>query len=231
MIAMLKKLIIEDYKCVGAIFDGSASITYLIYPELAQLNDDWLDKMCELHKISIVVVYIPANKWNDDLTPWAELGEAPGCPPFAGKAKEFLSTLLKQIIPGVEQKFELSSNLTRDLMGVSLGGLFTLWQWMDCEVFHNIACLSGSFWYIGFLKWFESQQIPPKTGKAFFLLGEDEPHSHVKAFDSVGKNTEEIVEKLKNSGIKVDFKWVPGNHFSQPVHRAELALNFLYNCD
>ena len=66
-------------------------------------------------------------------------------------------------------------------------------------------------------------------GKAYFLLGEEEPKAHIRAYQSVGENTQHIVEKLKNAGIDVTFEWVPGNHFSRPVHRAEKALDNLYS--
>lgn len=50
-----------------------------------------------------------------------------------------------------------------------LSGLFTLWQWMIDDTFRNIICLSGSFWYEGFVGWIRSFEIPRKTGKAYFF--------------------------------------------------------------
>ncbi|MCH5225796.1 MAG: hypothetical protein J1D77_07325 [Muribaculaceae bacterium] len=221
---MSTKIKVKGFECVVAPYPGSSIITYLIYPALEQLESKWLERMAEVHKENVAMVYVPAEEWNDALTPWPEPGEAKGCPPFAGKAPEFLKLLQEEIIPEVEKTCGLSGNFTRNLIGVSLSGLFTLWQWLLNDTFDSIACLSGSFWYVGFLEWFEKQAIPQKTGQAYFLLGVEEPHSNVKAFQCVGVNTEAIVERLKNSGIKVEFEWVPGNHFSRPVHRAEKAL-------
>lgn len=225
---MLTKVKINSFDCHAATLAKADTACYLIYPQLAELNDEWLERMSQSHGINLVAVYVPADKWNDCLTPWPEPGEAPGCPPFAGKADEFLSLLTRDIIPKVDKAAGLSGIKYRDLMGVSLGGLFTFWQWMTCSFFRNIACLSGSFWFVGFIEWFEKQPVPQKEGKAFFLLGEEEPLSHVKAFQSVGKNTETIVKRLQDSGILTQFEWVPGNHFSRPVHRAEKALEALY---
>ncbi|MBD5414697.1 MAG: hypothetical protein HDR46_00265 [Bacteroides sp.] len=73
-------------------------------------------------------------------------------------------------------------------------------------------------------------QIPHKTGKAFFLLGDQEAHSKVKAFNSVGINTAEIIQILKTSGINAEFESVPGNHFANGIARLEKAFNALY-CD
>lgn len=224
----MKTFVIENYKCVCVPTPEALATTFMIYPEIVPFNDEWIEKMALDLNISLVMVYVPADQWNDALTPWPEPGEAKGCPPFAGKASDFLKILQNKIVPTVKQKCNIPEQSPCDLVGVSLGGLFTLWQWMICDTFRNIACLSGSFWYVDFIQWFRKQTIPAKTGKAFFLLGEEEPLSHVEAFKSVGVNTEEIVNSLKEKGIKVTFDWVPGNHFSRPVHRATLALTSLY---
>ena len=226
---MIKKIVISNFQCHCVPFNGSNQAVYLIYPELAELSDEWLEKMSSLYKRSVVAVYVPADKWNDVLTPWPEPGEAKGCPPFAGKSKEFLNLLTSQILPGAENALGNLKIVNRDLIGVSLSGLFTLWQWILCDTFNSIGCLSGSFWYNGFLSWFDAQTLPKKGGKAFFLLGDEEPHSHVKAFQSVGVNTEAIVKRLKDGGLDVSFQWVPGNHFSRPVHRAEKAFEALFS--
>lgn len=221
---MLQKLTVEGYECVCAPVAQSSSIVYLIYPALEEFEDEWLLRMSDLHKTSLVMVYVPVDQWNDALTPWPEPEEAKGCPPFGGESARFLKLLQDKIIPEVEKSCNIPPLTPRDLMGVSLGGLFTLWQWMECDTFRSIACLSGSFWYVGFIEWFMKQPIPQKSGKAYFLLGEEEPHAHVKAFQSVGVNTEEVVKRLQAAHIPVTFEWVPGNHFSRPVHRAEKAL-------
>ena len=231
---MITKLNIKGYQCHLAENVAADTITYMIYPALEQLEDRWLERMAELHKIHVAIVYVPAEDWNNALTPWPEPPEAKGFDPFGGDASKFLDLLQKEIIPAVESKVKITS---RDLLGVSLSGLFTLWQWMICDTFRNIASLSGSFWYHGFMDWFDGklpslqslrQETPDCKGKAYFLLGEEEPKARIEAYQSVGKNTLHVVEKLKNAGIDVTFDWVPGNHFSRPVHRAEKALDNLY---
>lgn len=220
---------IKGYDCHLATHKGAEKVVYLIYPELVEFKDEWLERMSEHLRENIIAVYVPADDWNDSLTPWPEPGETKTAPPFGGKSEEFLKILQTGIIPEMEKTAGLEENVERDLLGVSLGGLFTLWQWIMCDTFKSISCLSGSFWYEGFLEWFQthSDNLASKTGKAYFLLGEEEPHSHIKAFQSVGENTETIVEKLKNMGIKTEFEWVPGNHFSDPVHRAQKGLEGL----
>ena len=99
---------------------------------------------------------------------------------------------------------------------------------MECDTFWSIASLSGSFWYEGFIEWMRKIQIPHKTGKGFFLLGDQESHSNVRVFNSVGINTAEIIRILKTSGTNAEFESVPGNHFANGIARLEKAFNALY---
>ena len=224
---MTDKIQIEGFNISYFPFQESKKLIYMIYPDMVTFTDEWQEKMANQYKVSIAVIYIPSSQWNDLLTPWPEPGEAKGFPPFAGKAESFLATLQSKIIPTVESRIRFTNNFERDLLGVSLSGLFTLWQWLQCSFFKSIASLSGSFWYNGFIEWFDSQKIQYKTGKAFFLLGKQEPKAPVKAYQSVGINTESIVERLKQTGIDVEFEWVAGDHFANPIPRAELAIGFL----
>lgn len=75
------------------------------------------------------------------------------------------------------------------------------------------------------MDWFRKQNFTGKTGKAFFLLGTQEPKSNVAAFNSVGVNTEAIVKALKESGVNVEFRWVPGNHYQHGMERLNLAMD------
>lgn len=224
----IKTLQVGDLKC-EIVGDGTASnrIVYMIYPAMAVLPDNLIEDLSTASKVSIVVVYVPSDQWNNYLTPWPEPGEAKGFPPFAGQASDFLKALTAEVIPQTDVALSLTAKPRRDLMGVSLSGLFTLWAWLLTDTFTSIACLSGSFWYAGFIEWFNRLTIPAKKGSAYFLLGRDEPKASIKAYRTVGVNTEIIVTRLKNAGIETTFQWVPGNHFSDPEGRARLAFTAL----
>lgn len=220
---MIQTLKIEDLTCelVGGY---SEKVTYVIYPYIEPLSESLMERMAAKHSTSIVAVYVPADEWNNYLTPWPEPPESKGFPPFGGEAAKFLSILTGEIIPQAEKTLGLSPGAERNLIGVSLSGLFALWEWLQNDTFHSLACLSGSFWYAGFMDWFDSREIPSKSGSAYFLLGKDEPKAKIKAYQSVGVNTEAVVERLEKAGVKVKFEWVPGNHFSDPVHRLETGF-------
>ena len=226
----MKTYQIGEYKCdlIGGVGQKIDTLTYMIYPGIEPLPGDWLGRMASESGGAIAVVYVPAPLWNDSLTPWPEPGETPDAPPFGGKAQEFLQELEQKIIPALESRLERGEGFKRNLIGVSLSGLFALWQWMQSDTFTSIACLSGSFWYAGFIEWFDAMPVPEKQGRAYFLLGRKEPEAHVRAFRCVGENTQMIVERLRSSGIPVEFEWVAGDHFSDPLGRARLAFKNLY---
>lgn len=225
----IKEIKVGDVKCECVAYEGSPEVTYMICPAIVPFKNEWLREMSQKYSTSLVAVYIPADGWNDMLTPWPEPGETKDAEPFGGKAPETLKLLQEQIIPQAEKVLNITGCKERNLIGVSLSGLFTLWQWMLCDSFNSVGCLSGSFWYNGFMQWLESIEIPSKKGEAFFLLGEKEPKAWIKAYRSVGENTEKIVDILKRKGINTEFKWVPGDHFADPTGRAEAALQGL-NC-
>ena len=224
---MTKELLIEGLKCVCVSEAYTSKVVYMIYPSVVPFTDEWLKEMSVKYGFSLVMVYVPASKWNDMLTPWPEPGETPDSPPFGGQSAMTLELLRDKVVPQTEKILGLTNVASRNLAGVSLSGLFTLWQWIQCDLFDSVASLSGSFWYNGFIDWFENRSIPKKDGKAYFLLGNKEPKSWIKAYRSVGENTEKIVSRLQSSGIPTTFQWVPGDHFADPLGRAESALSHL----
>lgn len=220
----MKTININNLKCACVANDGSKRVVYMIYPSVSVFTEDWLREQSEKYGCSIVMVYVGFNDWDNLLTPWPATGVPQGTDPFKGEAARFNQVLTEQVVPEAEKALGIADIEERDLIGVSLGGLFTLWQWMQFDTFRSIGCLSGSFWYEGFLNWFEEQPVPQKSGKAFFLLGTEEPKASVKAFQSVGDKTEAIVARLKSAGVTVEFEWVAGDHFANPIQRAEQAL-------
>ena len=224
---MIKEIEVENLRCVCVEKENSNKVIYMIYPAVVPFKHEWLAEESEKFGVPIVVIYIPAAGWNNMLTPWPEPGETKDAEPFGGDAAETWKVIREKVIPEAEKALGINEVEERDLIGVSLSGLFTLWQWLQNDTFTSIGCLSGSFWYPGFMKWFDKQTIPEKKGKAYFLLGDKEPKAWIKAYRSVGVNTEAIVTKLKEKGIQVAFEWVPGDHFADPSGRAVKALGSL----
>ncbi len=199
-------------------------ICYLLYP--FDRLEEWTERTAPEFGVSIAVV--TGMDWDNDLTPWPAKGQPPGSPDFKGNAAEFLSVLVSEVVPEVERRMNLSADVERTLAGVSLSGLFTLWQWMSNSLFRNIISLSGSFWYDGFVTWIKNRPVPTKPGRAYFLLGNLEARTKVKAFQPVQTDTVEIVGYLHDNGISDIFELVPGNHYQFPEQRLDRAFAWMF---
>lgn len=203
----------------------SDRIAYILYP--LDVLQDWLEPASRRYGTSIVV--ITNMDWDNDLTPWTASGEPRGCPDFEGRAGEFLAMLTKGVVPEIDRRYGLPTTVERTLVGVSLSGLFTLWQWVQCGMFHNIATLSGSYWYDGFEQWIYHQSFSGKKGRCYMLLGVDEPHSNTPAFRKVGVCTENIVGYMRLNGVRITYDMVPGNHFQYGIERLDKAFENIYS--
>ena len=221
---MTQRINIENLSCLCSSTANTGKIAYILYP--LDVLKDWIEPAAD--KYGVTIVEITGMDWQNVFSPWPAQGVPKGDPDFKGESPEFLKLLQSKVIPAIEKTLKISADAERNLVGVSMSGLFALWQWMECDTFKSIASLSGSFWYEGFIEWMKTIQIPHKSGKGFFLLGDKESHSNVKAFNSVGVNTAEIIQMLKTSGIDVEFESVPGNHFANGLPRLEKAFNALY---
>lgn len=220
----MKTFTIANLK-IMSVRESADRICYVLYP-LDSLSD-WIEDAARQFGVSIAV--ITGMDWDDDLTPWRAKGVPQGCPAFKGNAAGFLSRLVTDVVPGIERQLEIPAGAERTLAGVSLSGLFSLWQWMLNDTFRNIISLSGSFWYDGFVEWLKSQPIPEKMGKAYLLLGNLEAKTKIKAFQSVQTDTEEIYNYLHDKGIDDFFELVSGNHYQYGEQRLNRAFKWMFS--
>ncbi|MDE6304787.1 MAG: hypothetical protein K2M01_08210 [Paramuribaculum sp.] len=221
---MTQTINIDNLSCLCSSTVNKNKIAYILYP--MNMLGNWIEPAAEKYGVTIVVV--TGMDWQNVFSPWPAPGVPKGDADFKGESPEFLKLLQDKVIPRIENALGIDKTAERDLVGVSMSGLFALWQWMVCDTFRSIASLSGSFWYEGFIDWMNKIDIPRKSGMGYFLLGNQESRSNVKAFNSVGANTDEIIKLLRAAGIKAEFESVPGNHFSDPIPRLEKAFTALY---
>lgn len=222
---MTQKIDIGRLHCLCSAGSCKGKIAYILYP--MDMLADWIEPAALKYGATIVV--ITGMDWQNVFSPWPAPGVPKGTADFKGVSSEFLRVLQRKIIPQIEKTLGVAGDVERTLVGVSMSGLFALWQWVLCDTFQNIASLSGSFWYEGFVDWLKKQPVPKKSGKGYFLLGDQEPKSKVKAFSTVGTDTQEILTWLKVAGIDVEFQSVPGNHYSYPIPRLDKAFTALYS--
>lgn len=213
-----------DLKCQYCGNTHTGRVGYILYP--MSISPDWIRATADAYGASVVV--ISGIDWDNALTPWPAAGVPKGSPAFGGLASEFLSKLTGEIVPAVEACIGFSRAPERTLIGVSLSGLFALWQWPRNSFFHSIATLSGSFWYEDFVRWVETQPFSGKTGRCFMLLGDAEPHSNNPIFATVGKCTADIVGYLRRQGVDITYKVVRGNHYQYPEERLNMAVSVMW---
>lgn len=221
---MTRKIEIENLDCLCCSAGGKGKIAYILYP--MDILGDWIGPAADKYGTDIVV--ITGMDWQNVFSPWPAKGVPKGSPDFKGESLQFLDLLQNAVIPAIEKELGCVGAPERTLVGVSMSGLFGLWQWLLCDTFTNIASLSGSFWYDGFIDWIKGRKIPAKNGMAYFSLGDQEAKSGVKAFDSVAANTQEIISLLDSDKISTEFQSVPGNHYSDPIPRLDKAFTAIY---
>lgn len=176
---------------------------------------------------NVAVIY--GMDWDNCLTPWPAPNSEKGCPPFKGLASEFLHQLKSQVFPTIERAIGFTKEPERNLVGISLSGLFALWAWIyDPGYFQNIASVSGSLWYPEFVDWVQSAQLAPSSGRAYFLLGEQERTSKNPLYNTVEAATRQILNILQSASIKANFNWNPGGHLAPIEPRLESAFKHLF---
>ena len=214
-----------DLDCLCCLNPDADNVAYILTP--MPFPDNWLELTAAKYKTSVVA--IGGMDWDNDLTPWPASGQPEGSPDFMGLASDFLSQLINDVVPSIEHRVGISHDTERTLIGISLSGLFTLWQWPQNDMFANIATLSGSFWYDGFTEWVCRQSFTGKHGKCFMLLGREEPFTRNRVFRRVGECTEQIVAHLRQQGVNVEFEWVPGNHYQDAIPRLNRTFARLFH--
>lgn len=175
----------------------------------------------------ICMVVVNGMDWDGDLSPWVAKGVPAGTPDFRGGATGFLHTLTEKIVPQAEQALGCRPSV-RVLAGISMSGLFALWQWMVCDLFRDVISLSGSFWYEGFVSWLKEQTISKsKDSRVYISLGREEPKSRNKVFATVGVCTAQVVDYLKAEGVDTEFREEEGSHYVDYFPRLMHGLEFI----
>lgn len=196
-----------------------SAVIVVLYPAM---DYDWLDTVVEEFGCAIAVVSVP--DWDNDLSPWPAPGQPPGSEDFKGLAGEFSKTLVCDLMPRILERIPGVQPARRILTGISMSGLFALWLWLQNSYFTDMISISGSFWYQGFAEWVGKQTIPQKTGIAYFSLGNKETHTAVKAFRSVGVNTDSVINRLRQGGIDAIFEPTVGTHYAPIYPRLKSAF-------
>ncbi len=188
------------------------------------------EEIASLTQKDFVLIAIPVNDWNDDLSPWYCKPVFKGTKPFAGKADEHLSYIETKILPSVEEallKMDIRSSY-HALAGYSLAGLFALYAAFTSDRFKKIVSASGSLWYPDFHEFTRSHPLSRQVDQIYLSLGDQESHTKNKLMAAVEDKTRTIASEL-NETCHVFFEMNEGNHFKDPEFRTAKGIAYILN--
>lgn len=159
--------------------------------------DESLDKLHQEkgHQLVVVGIENGGEKRLDELTPFSHKKYG------GGKANSYLNFITKELMPQVEQRFNVAQTAeNRGMMGSSLGGLITFYTAFSCsDIFSKFGVYSPSFWFNDrIFTMAENQKLPAST-RMLMMIGEKEENGHlnVQKMEKTLKNNQEIQLKTK----------------------------------
>ncbi len=165
-------------------------------------------------------------EWDSDYSPWE--AEIFGGRHFSGNADAFYALLKDEVIPYAESNFPLSS-VKRCIAGYSLGALAAIYFFSKGNLFQNVACISGSLWYPGWIDYISHINRNTCSEKAYFSLGKAEVKTRNALMKENGKYyeiTSDVFKKLLGED-NVKFEWNNGGHGFEETERFIRALQFI----
>lgn len=176
---------------------------------------------------NVGVFAIEGENWNADLSPWPAPAVFKGESDFLGGADEYLQFLQERVIAPAEKTLEILVK-KRALIGYSLAGLFSVYALYKTELFTDIASVSGSFWYPGFLEYMQQTEMVCKPNQAYLSVGKKEKKTRNALMAQVEARTLQAKKRLDELGVSCFFEFNQGNHFTQMDERMEKAARRLF---
>ena len=167
-----------------------------------------------------LLVAVPVENWNDDLSPWSA-PPAWGRQGFGGGAEDTLAWL-EQAVPGIRRQYSVKENGKGVLGGYSLAGLFALWAATRTDTLYGVAAASPSVWFPG---WAEYEAAHPIQAQRVYLsLGDREEHTKNQTMAAVGDNIRALHSALTWRGKDCILDWNAGGHFKDADLRTARAF-------
>lgn len=189
----------------------------------------WLSykEVLKVHR-NLLFITIINNTWERDFTPFKHEAVFKGGTDFEGKAKDYASLFLS-LVEDIEKRFPLHEKTKRFLLGYSLAGLFSLYLTSLTPLFENIACVSASFWYPGFLSFAKEKTF--RTKKVYLSIGDRESQTKNIYLKEGYTSMKAIESLLEAKQIETHFDLNDGNHFEKIPLRIEKGLAWLLRKD
>ncbi len=156
------------------------------------------------------ILYVQAEDWNRDLSPWPAEKVFKRGEDFAGMADDTIRELTELVRPYREKYRKLI------LAGYSLAGLFALYACTKTDLFDACLSASGSLWYPGWTEYL--QEHPVLADTVYLSLGDTEKNTRNPRMATVEDNTRRCADIIA-SWAEVILEMNPGNHFNDPSGR------------
>lgn len=208
----------------STVYINGGSETDSLLSEIIEEIEPWFAQRCE----PFLLVGIISKNCNRDFTPWEAPALSKQQSPFEGGAKQYLSCLTDELMPELEKKYPIDRQ-RNTLLGYSLGGLVSLYALYHTSAFYQVASLSGSLWFEGWID-FMRCHCPRRTdAKVYLSLGSTEArskNSRLAQVDVCTAQTKSLLQQQLWEG-RVTFEWNRGGHFSGIPRRFIRALEWL----
>ena len=173
---------------------------------------------------SLLLAPYAVEDWGRDFSPWPC-----DAPAFGGGGRDTAAWLAQEAIPAAEGDAPAERHV-RYLLGYSLAGLFSLWNFYESGLFRGAACCSGSLWFPGWTD-YAAKAAAPDGSRVYLSLGGREERSADPLMAQVGTLTRQQDALLaRDPGIAAHtLEWNAGGHFSDPIGRLAKGAVWLLN--
>lgn len=200
-----------------------------LLPVLENMFDIATGTIAENGREHIIVGVTPRNRLND-YTPWPAPALADGKPAFGGLGEQYLDFLAHDLKPYIDDAYRtLPDPINTCILGVSLGGLISLYAIYKQVCFGCAVSISGSVWYPGLID-FMQNHAPCSTASRLLLLsgriegaGEPPPLCHtVPCVQRV-----QLILKQQLFDHDIPLIWDNGDHMDNLHLRFKKALQWI----
>lgn len=200
-----------------------------LLPALKELFDSANDAIEEERREHIIVGITPQNR-SDNYTPWPASALTDGIPAFGGLGDQYLDFLANALKPSIDDLYRtLPDPVNNSILGVSLGGLISLYAIYKQDCFGCAVSISGSLWYPGLIDFMQKNKPCSTVSRVLLLSGRGEgdcgPPAVRQSVECVQRAQLILEQQLFDRNIPLI--WDDGGHMDNFHWRLKQALQWI----
>jgi predicted alpha/beta superfamily hydrolase len=179
-----------------------------------------------------IVVSVSSPDRMDAYTPWSSPSIHPESPPFGGHGCEYLHFLTEDLHPFLASRYRMRTDrLHTAITGFSLGGLLALYTLYAVPAFGQVAAISPSCWYPGWINFIQENELVVPNARVLLVAGRAEGNNRpypLSNFTQYLKDTHTILgSRLAHPPAAIS--WDDGTHPQYQKERQEKAFRWLFD--